>query len=108
MDGVTIQVPTMPIKDAAEFLGVSIDTIRRRLRRGELTGEFTDGRWLISVPDNVEAGPNAASQLALRLIEEEVRSLRAERDRLLAVIEALVAKDPERRSLIERLMPPRP
>lgn len=87
---------TMPIKEAAEFYGVSVDTIRRRLRRRELRGELVDGRWLVEVSENeVPYGSAATTQAALRLIEREVESLRADRERLLGIIESLTGRRPE-------------
>lgn len=42
------------IPDAAERLGVSIDTVRRRVRRGELLAEKdTRGHWRVTFPDDV-------------------------------------------------------
>jgi len=42
------------IPDAAERLGVSIDTVRRRVRRGELLAERdTRGHWRVTIPDDV-------------------------------------------------------
>jgi len=45
---------TVSIPDAAERLGVSIDTVRRRVRRGELLAERdTRGHWRVTFPDDV-------------------------------------------------------
>ncbi len=51
----------VPIREAAARLGVSADTIRRRLKRGELAGQkertpqgFT---WLVEVPFTIEPPP---------------------------------------------------
>lgn len=45
---------TVSIPDAAERLGVSIDTVRRRVRRGELLAERdTRGHWRVMFPDDV-------------------------------------------------------
>jgi hypothetical protein len=46
----------VPIRAAAEHFGVSVDTIRRRIERGELTArkkDPTDVRspWLVEIPD---------------------------------------------------------
>lgn len=101
-------VPThrLSLKDAAELWSVSIDTVRRRLRRGDITGEFVDGRWLVDVNEPPEAqGLQGVSQLALRLLSEEVERLRAENDRLLGIIELMSANHPDRRTILERLRP---
>lgn len=99
----------MPIKDAAEFLNVSIDTVRRRLRRGELSGEFADGRWLVDVPEPVVEGADRSpviTQFALKVLNDEIEHLRAQNDRLIAIIDSLVSRDPEKRSLWERFLKP--
>lgn len=86
----------VPIRDAAQRLGVSEDTIRRRLHHGKLAGErrptpqgFT---WLVELPDAIpataRAGPSSASlsELAegrdgeIRRLEETIAILRAELD----------------------------
>ncbi len=36
--------PVLRVAEAAERLGVSVSTVRRRIQRGELQGVFTDGR----------------------------------------------------------------
>ena len=41
-------MPELGIGDTAAALGVSVDTIRRRMKRGELPARKTpDGRWLV-------------------------------------------------------------
>jgi hypothetical protein len=105
----TLMPSRMPIREAADFLNVSIDTVRRRLRRGEYLGEFVDGKWLVDVPEpNDGAAGNPLSALALRLIEQQVEHLRAENTRLTGIIEALVSRDPDRKRLLDRILGDRP
>jgi DNA-binding transcriptional MerR regulator len=50
---------SLTIKEAAERLGISEVTIRRRLRTGRLNGYQESpptGKWFIEVSDNVEQG----------------------------------------------------
>jgi predicted transcriptional regulator len=50
---------SLTIKEAAERLGISEVTIRRRLRTGQLNGYQESpptGKWFIEVSDNVEQG----------------------------------------------------
>ena len=42
------------ISDAAKALGVSPNTVRRRLTSGLLTGEKVGNQWVINVPDDAE------------------------------------------------------
>ena len=50
----------VPMAEAAQLLGLSIDTVRRRLHRGELQGRqepTAQGfRWWVEVPDTVDPG----------------------------------------------------
>jgi DNA-directed RNA polymerase specialized sigma24 family protein len=76
----------VPIAVAARRLGVSPDTIKRRIRRGDLearrVGRPQGYRWLVTVPDNaapVDTGslPGSASvdAVALAVAQAEVRRL---------------------------------
>ena len=51
--------------EAARRLGVSVDTVERRLRRGELKGQQEQRgkgwRWLIEVPGDVAPAPAPAT-----------------------------------------------
>lgn len=89
------------ISQAAALLGVSTDTIRRRIRRGELQARQDGrGRLLVLLADGEEAH-------ALQPLEELVAELRRERDRLERELDdakqtlrnALQAAENERREL---------
>ena len=41
----------VPIETAAARLGLSAEAIRKRLRRGTLSGEKVDGKWWIILPE---------------------------------------------------------
>jgi hypothetical protein len=41
----------VPLIQAAARLGVSVDAIRRRIRRGTITAAKQDDRWYVEVPD---------------------------------------------------------
>lgn len=85
----------IPIKEAAERLGVSADTVRRRMKKGELVGEKEptpqgyEWRILLPVesdePDTTpEREPASASlqgvAIELELLRERIDELKAERD----------------------------
>lgn len=101
-------MPSVTIREAAALLGVSTDTIRRRLARGELTGQqvHAGGRggftWYVDVPD-ADAPPSTAVVPAAPGddLRQQVDALRAERDQLLArqdrlldIIQTLAARPP--------------
>ena len=48
------------INDAAKALGVSPNTVRRRLTSGLLTGQKVGNQWVINVPDEAEIAPKQA------------------------------------------------
>jgi excisionase family DNA binding protein len=76
------------IKDAAQALGVSTNTVRRRLTSGLLTGQKVGNQWVINVPDDAEIPlkpalvrvrePLASDKEALAIDNELVKQLRAD------------------------------
>jgi len=48
------------INSAAKALGVSPNTVRRRLANGLLTGNKVGNQWVINVPDEAETAPGHA------------------------------------------------
>jgi excisionase family DNA binding protein len=85
----------LSIKDAAERLGVSVDTIRRRMKKGELVGEKEPTpqgyEWRIVLPvdessateppEELVASPSLAGvAIELELLRERLDELKAERD----------------------------
>lgn len=67
------------IKEAAERLGVSVDTVRRRLKAGELAGTQephgkSGYRWLVQLPDAAQAdAPGMPPAEAYALAEARAR-----------------------------------
>jgi excisionase family DNA binding protein len=46
------KVPRLPLADAAAQMGVSVNTLRQRMRRGELEAVKDDrGHYLVNVED---------------------------------------------------------
>jgi len=83
-------VPEMTIREAARALGTSADTIRRRIRRGELNARRDSRGWLMV---HVPAAQGAASPMqqgadlgnvpmaeVMQRLEEENRWLRSQLD----------------------------
>jgi excisionase family DNA binding protein len=58
----------VPIVEAAHRLGISVDTVRRRIQRGELKGEKQAGAhghiWLIELEDEPGHSRGSADRLA--------------------------------------------
>jgi excisionase family DNA binding protein len=67
------------IKEAAERLGVSVDTVRRRLKAGELEGRRephgkSGYRWLVHLPDDAQASaPGMPLAEAYELVDARAR-----------------------------------
>lgn len=54
-------MPDLPLRDAADYLGVSVDTVRRRVKRGELRSHKDVRGWqIVTVPERA-ALPGVAS-----------------------------------------------
>lgn len=75
----------VPIKEAAARLGVSTDTVRRRLKRGELMGERQPAPrgfvWLVELPGDAQpitasVEMTGAAQAASVLVEDALESAR--------------------------------
>jgi excisionase family DNA binding protein len=71
----------LSINDAAKALGVSPNTVRRRLTSGLIHGYKVGNQWLINLPDEAETAPNqpmATDKEALAIDNELVKQLRAD------------------------------
>lgn len=96
----TVENEYVPLAEAAERLGVSVDTIRRRIRKGGLDGrkEATAAgfKWLVRLPEG-GALPPPPSQTQIVPINDQAIGLF--RDQLAVKDEQLRQRDQE----IERL-----
>jgi excisionase family DNA binding protein len=115
-------MPMVSLSEAAAALGVSVDTVVRRIRAGKLRGEKDDaGRWVVWLDDFPSTAAHHTPPLNLgRLIEEDaaaqleqqrirlelaaalemVASLRADKDRL----EARIDRAEDERSELRRML----
>ena len=80
---------TMTIQGAAEFLGVSEITVRRKLKSGQLTGqqeEAPNGRWWVEIseeksnfgigkPDTVQRDSNPELHDPVQILKDQVANL---------------------------------
>ena len=104
----------VPLRQAAAILGVSKETVRQRAKAGELDSRRDNrDRILVLLPVEVadqapsppgdklgaQAGDNRQVETLERLVAEQGRTiedLRAERDKLLAMLDATLAEHRER------------
>lgn len=78
---------TVGIREAAHLLGVSTDTIRRRIERGDLPAhKDARGRWVIEVDESMIAPPPAPA-VDVGTQREELIRLRAENQALQALLD---------------------
>jgi excisionase family DNA binding protein len=80
----------LPISEAAEKLGLSLDVARKQVQRGQLPAEKVGNRWYVLM-DQVEAKPSETisdpSQTDAPLVSDRIPdSLRPERDGELAAL----------------------
>ena len=74
------------IREAAEIMGVSMDTIRRRLKSGDLDGEkvFEGGVevWLVTLPDRYaqHQDPHPGLDQVTRLLAVQLEEVQRDRD----------------------------
>jgi hypothetical protein len=96
----------LPLREAADRLGVSERTLRRRLKDGTITGQQISTaqgfRWIVDLPD-AELMPAPQSQEWRQIVEERdaYRVLAEELRGELAGIRAALADLPEIRRLLE-------
>lgn len=85
----------LPLSEAAVELGISVDTVRQRIRRGELSAELdAHGQYLVEVPDAPRRaagegasrprvpGPNGGPRSELTQLRELLDEVRHQRDEL--------------------------
>jgi len=104
------------IAAAAAALGVSGDTVRRRIKRGELVSRRTaGGRVLVTVPDDLVGTAGASAIPAattpagvdpgpLRMELEHTRAMLGEVRRRAGALERQVERDAEEREQLRRLL----
>ena len=70
----------LPLADAAHALGVSGDTVQRRLRLGRVSGRRDDvgGQWEVMVPDEVGQAPGTAESAEVPHLCDPCRTHRAD------------------------------
>jgi excisionase family DNA binding protein len=101
-------VPNLPLADAAAHMGVSVHTLRRRIRRGELEAVKDDrGRYLVKVEDTWPRpgdGGHAAPARGDRPADDlaEVAVLRERVAGLEAELEAAQVAQREMRALVSQ------
>jgi excisionase family DNA binding protein len=89
------------LSEAASRLGVSVDTVRRRLRSGQLAGRQSGRRLFVTLPEIPSDEPVPAEPADL------LAEVRAERDRLAALVGSLMqqleSESAERKHLLTLL-----
>lgn len=127
----TDQPPTtpdmVPLKDAAAILGISVNAVRQRLKRGTLEGVKTDAGWLVNptptnhrptTPETTSNQPpttpattdqpptdhsNKAREIDLSPLVDELRDLRKENAQLHSMAAWLVSQNAHLERQLEEL-----
>ena len=96
----------MSIREAAAALGVSQDTVRRRIRAAHLEARKAGGRWQVEMPDAAAASPPEPERDATALarqaadLQAENRMLRGQ----LATMHATLDHEREQAGLVARTL----
>ena len=86
-----VRMVMVSVPEAARRLGISTDTLKRRLKRGLLLGEKqTNGHWLIEVPNQTSVQRGQPTKSEARAPSGEIRRL----EQTVAILQ----KELERRS----------
>ncbi len=94
------------IREAAAALGVSQDTVRRRIRAAQLEARKAGGRWQVEMPDAAAASPPEPERDATALarqaadLQAENRMLRGQ----LATMHATLDHEREQAGLVARTL----
>jgi hypothetical protein len=78
----------LPIGEAAKVMGLTVEAVRKRLKRSSLTGYKVDEEWRVIVPDDPEedTGPDPVAAGLIEALKAHIASLErelAEKDRQL-------------------------
>jgi hypothetical protein len=88
------------INDAAIALGISPNTVRRRLAKGLLAGKKVSSKWFITVPDNAQntSSPPPESDASLvEFLKQQIAEKDQQIERLLAISMAAALNAPKPR-----------
>jgi len=80
------------ISQAAVHIGVSTDTIRRRIRSGQLKAEKVGGMWSVEVPETAQDGPRIAGDGLERLVLVLEAQLEAKDQQILQLHQILATR----------------
>ena len=75
----------VPLPDAAALLGVSVDTVRRRIRSGAMIGAKDTApphRWRVELPGELTQSPAAALEAENARLRRELAALEADNEAL--------------------------
>jgi hypothetical protein len=95
------------IGEAAHSIGISIDAVRQRIKRGQLTGYKENGRWFVylnrngQAPEPTPEQPSSPDQSTV--ISALVDQLRV-KDEQIAAKDRQIERDAEERAELRRLL----
>lgn len=94
------------IAEAARTLNVSVDTIRRRIKKGELRAwKDPEGRWTVSLEDETPAmTPKEPVEPAQSPDLESLKALLAEKERTIRTLEKQLEEDTRERAELRQML----
>jgi len=88
----------MSLQDASQVLGVTVDALRKRLKRGTLKGrKDKSGKWLIDVDTDTgkDTVHESASNELVKSLQSEIEFLRAELQRKDTLLMSMTSRIPK-------------
>lgn len=89
----------VPISEAAEILGISLDTARKQVQRGSLLAEKVKNRWYVLLDDTVvqdlSQTVSASSQTTPEQVLDVLEASEADKREIVVLREFLTAKQEE-------------
>ena len=70
----------LPLREAAAVLGVSVDALRARIRRGTVEASKVSGRWLVAVQIDDQDAPRTDQDAARAAVDAAARIAALETD----------------------------
>lgn len=107
MDSTAPSRSILPIADAAERLGVSVETLRKRLQRGRLEGfKAQDGTWRVVVESDTRVSEDDDADAIHGAIDDlrgDVRTLASAVEKLADQLIAIRSQSARSESLLEAI-----
>ena len=95
----------LSLQEYSHQQGISISTLRRRIKNQDIEYILKNGRYLLKVPSEIEPPEKTYYQKTLEKKEEEIQQLRQDKEELLHFLNFLEKEKAELLEFIEKSSP---